>query len=299
LPLQKATLCCFDLALSKQPAILLPKYESFYLKGIRVDFVEYLQNEFERRCLSNANYSLRAFARSLETDPAALMRIIKRQRKPGQRTIIKLCEHLHISPELEEKFLADPSEIKSTTTQFTSLHKKTYATIADWYHFAILELINLEEFIPEYHWIAQKLGINITTVQIAVERLVDIDLIRLNEDGSWSRTNQNLSFLPNGHTNRALKVGQIEVLKHATEAIHNIPLAHRDHTSLTFAIDSALLPKVREITTQYRHKINALARQSKKKDSVYELALAIFPWTKDQHQLPEIKSTIKKDKENE
>jgi hypothetical protein len=44
--------------------------------------------------------------------------------------------------------------------------------ISDWYHFAILDLTRLDDFQPEPAWVSRKLGLTVSEVKIAVERLL-------------------------------------------------------------------------------------------------------------------------------
>ena len=57
-----------------------------------------LQNELINRCEKNPNYSLRAFAKSLDIGPSALSQIVRGKRKLTKKMTLRLADRLDISP---------------------------------------------------------------------------------------------------------------------------------------------------------------------------------------------------------
>src|SRR5688572_7582973 len=122
--------------------------------------VEHLQTELTRRCQQNPGYSLRAFARFLQIESSALSKILRRRRVMTPATASKLCQRLALDPRTKEIYLQQSSEAKSTAASaYQTIPYETYQVMAQWYHFAIMELVALKSFEPNSKWIARALGI--------------------------------------------------------------------------------------------------------------------------------------------
>ena len=72
--------------------------------GANVPFyINYLNNELERKIEVNPGYSLRAFAKTLEIDPSQFSKILSRKTIPS----LKLTEHILLRLSISEKDRAD------------------------------------------------------------------------------------------------------------------------------------------------------------------------------------------------
>jgi uncharacterized protein (TIGR02147 family) len=84
------------------------------------------------------------------------------------------------------------------------------------------------------------LDITISEVNIAIERLVRIKLLEINEtDGKWlDLSSGNTTSLKANVTSEALRKHQKQVMQLAIAALDKVPPHVRDQTSVTFAIDT-------------------------------------------------------------
>jgi plasmid maintenance system antidote protein VapI len=122
------------------------------------DFRKILQNELLKRCKQNPAYSLRAFAKSLRVNHAALSQIMNNKRPLSKQMFERLAEGLSLRPEqttpllknwhLNQKVSSHKSENKNEPKQnrgkeFEALKKlddDAFALTADWYHTVLLEI---------------------------------------------------------------------------------------------------------------------------------------------------------------
>ena len=79
---------------------------SLDLDNSSIGFLQFLQQELERRCQKNPRYSLRSFAKYLEIDPSALSKILNGKRPLGKRLIRRFAFKLALTQEETLKFLA-------------------------------------------------------------------------------------------------------------------------------------------------------------------------------------------------
>jgi transcriptional regulator with XRE-family HTH domain len=114
------------------------------------EFKTHLQNELTRRCRQNARYSLRSFARMLAMDASSVSQILCGKRRASARMMEKICAKIgwpERRPEVGPE--AGPEERAAAGSQDSAyflLSQDCFAAIADWYHYAILDLTLLKSF---------------------------------------------------------------------------------------------------------------------------------------------------------
>lgn len=252
----------------------------------------YLQNELLRRCEKNPSYSLRAFARTLGCDVGTLSKILKGQRGIGRITIERLGMRLGLSPEEVGSFVSKSRRGKPATQapagasvaiDYQQLTLDRFKVISDWYHYAILEVMALDRFRPDPRWIARELGISVSEVNVAVERLRRIELIEVTPDGKWvDLTDGTSTTTGSPFTAVAFRKLQKQVLEKAIVALEEVPMDLRDQTSVTLAIDSDRIPEAKERIKAFRRELSRFLSRGKKRDAVYQLGVSLFPLTRSQ-----------------
>lgn len=70
-------------------------------------FAELLQEELVKRKQNNPQYSLRAFAKNLKIDAAALSRVIRGKQTMGASSFMRVCQALTISDIEKEQLIRD------------------------------------------------------------------------------------------------------------------------------------------------------------------------------------------------
>jgi transcriptional regulator with XRE-family HTH domain len=239
------------------------------------DFRKFLQAELVRRCEKNPRYSMRAFAMSLNIHFATLSSIMSGKRALTPKTIQKLCDALNLNPRESQRFLSDVKGPRS----YTELSLDVFSVISDWYHDAILELTHIKRFKPDRKWIARTLGITVAEVNIAVERLIHLDLLEISPNGKWvdtCRSNTNNSDF--NFTAVALRKYQKKILELSMTALLEVPRERRDHTSLMVSMDRRDLATVKEKIKTFRGELaQYLERNTADHDAVYQFAFSLFP----------------------
>jgi uncharacterized protein (TIGR02147 family) len=255
------------------------KYET----GFRV----YLQSELTRRCKQNPRYSLRAFAALLKMDPSSVSQILSGKRNASRKVIEHIAARLNLHPEQTKVFIAKSKKNKEgfvlndeATENFSLISQDSFSFISEWYHYAILELINVENFQPQPGWIARSLGITALEAQAAIERMLRLGLI-YKEEGRLVRTTKFVTNFSPGETSSALKELQRQILTMALTAIENVPQEEKDITSITMAIDISKLPEAKKLIAQFRRKLCAFLEDGTQ-TRVYNLGLQLYPVSKNQ-----------------
>ena len=252
----------------------------------------YLQDELVRRCKTNPRYSLRSFAKHLQMNPSLLSKILRGQVGVSPKRFEKICERMTLGP-VERAQLATAEdrrrtfkkqdhlfrELKNTSTQMRDMADQ-FQVIADWYHYAILELVSTESFQADERWIAKKLNITYPEAVEARERLVRLGMLEISEDGKWTDSSGNVTNSSGQYTTIALRKRQTQVLNLALGALETVPVEKRLQGSMTLAIDSELVPSAKEKIVAFQRALaTSLQEQSRTKNSVYQITVSFFPVT--------------------
>ena len=147
--------------------------------------------------------------------------------------------------------------------------------VRDWYHMAILEMIDITTFKPDFSWMASRLDLPVEIVKEAVQRLQDVGLMKIEEGGNWSQTAKDLE-LPSGLPSRSVREHHKQILTKAIVAVDEVPVEQREYSSHTFAVSKAALTELKGLVREFQRKVARLAAQGDK-DEVYQLSVQLFP----------------------
>lgn len=232
-------------------------------------FRHFLQCEFEKRSAANKSYSLRAFARKLDIHPSCLSVILRGKRPLTENLVTRFLAKFELTP-------AELSGLRSLDEDYEILKIDMYHLTADWKHDAIMELTKCEDFIPDIDWVAQSLEVSRTDIQLAIERLVRLKLLTINESG-WSLIHQNTEIHVNEYTTAALRDFQKKALEKSLDALVNVEIRKRYHATMTMAIDSEKLEEAKEMLREFRLKFCSKVQKENKLNNVYQLNMGFYP----------------------
>lgn len=254
---------------------------------------EALQKELQRRCQVNPRYSLRAFARALEINPSHLSKILNGQIGISEDkfehfiTVLKLPNTIVQHLKRRDFFLREIEkqgqwmERVEKQVEFLNLSLDQFRVMADWYHYAILELTRLADFQSDVSWIQARLGLSGTETQEAVDRLFRLNMLVKSDDGKWKDNSDHVSNGTPSGTADARRDLQKQILNLALGALDDIPVEERLQSSMTMAVSKNQIEKAKQgIVTFQRAFATLLQEESEKKDSVYKLSISFFPVTK-------------------
>jgi uncharacterized protein (TIGR02147 family) len=253
---------------------------------------ELLGTEFSRRKLRNTSYSLRAFARDLHLSPSRLSEVMSGKEGLSEKTVDGIAATLSKKP-LERKFIKDlvlsefsrnekvreaaRERVEETrkAESFRRMKEDQFRVISDWYHGAILELIQVEGFQDDPKWIGRKLGIPATTAASALTRLENLGLVERKKEGGWvAKTEAYSAFseIPSS----AIRKFHHQILSMHADSLREDPMLDRQFLSMILAIPRSRLQEFQEemnkFATQFWQKI-----ENEPKDDLYSLSLQLCP----------------------
>lgn len=255
-------------------------------------FRQVLKRELARRIHQNPRYSLRSFAKALRVSPGTLSLIFSGQRVPSTKLAQKLTKELDLSPEDRAAFEASLSathagrglkrknafaknSAEAMAPQVDHLQIDLFEIIADWYHYAIMMLLEIQGAHGDARWIAKQLEISPSEAQLALERLLNAGLVKRKKE-RYTIDSSYLTTADKTLTTPALRRHQRQILEKAIQSLENDPIEVRNMNSLTMAIDPSRLPKAKQMIEEFNQNLCAFL-EGGKRSQVYEFGTFLFP----------------------
>ena len=247
---------------------------------------ELLSKELASRIARNNLYSLRAFAKSLEVDPAVISRVLSGARSLSTPVAERISIRLNLKPEKREQFIKSAVTARTGTKKqialpaksFDEIDIETFRVISDWYHYAILELTFVKEIQNNPRWIGKVLGISVIQAKLAVHRLLHLGLLEI-KNGKLTKTKINITTSNKTVTTPALRQYQKQILEKALHSLENDPIGVRNMTGMTMAISPEKLPEAKVYIEEFMKNMCTLLETGSNRQ-VYQLGINLYPLQK-------------------
>jgi uncharacterized protein (TIGR02147 family) len=251
--------------------------------------VDRLRDEYVRRKAKNHRYSLRAFAKYLSIPSGPLSEILAGKRqftlKLAQRARAALeltdAEAAKWFAQVERENAVSAAERYLTTVrgqgeEYAALAEDQFSLVSEWYHFALLALLETKGCKPKPAFLARRLALPTSLVSRALQRLVRLGFL-VEKAGTFSPT-PNLTTT-HDVPSAALRKYHSQNLMRAITVLEECPVEARDVTAITMAIDPAKLPLAKKAIKNFRREMANLLEAGPKTE-VYNLSVVLFPLTR-------------------
>lgn len=248
-------------------------------------YISKLKEQFSLKQKSNPHYSLRAYARDLDIHPATLSQILKGNRGLPLKNSARVLSALKLDTSEKSLFLDSFIKTRSSLNSIRIepmkdqmiLNESHYKIIAEWEHYAVIELFELDHFEVTVETVAEMLGISHLRSEVVIENLLLGGLLSRDPKGSLVRQCSNIRTTEDLR-NQALVDSHIESMKMGIEKIKELDVELRDFSSNTFAADVHRLPEAKAIIREFRQKMAALFNQGEK-NGVFQVCIQLYPLT--------------------
>ena len=237
----------------------------------------YLNNVLEDRIQKNPRYSLRAFAKNLEENPATLSQILSGKRSITDKRLKKFAARLDLTP---EELLQECGE---GTDNYKVLTVDFFKVISDWYYDAILELTKVANFSSSTRWISKTLGLDYNQTKVAIERLKTLDLLDTSIKNDWiDNSEKNLVSFDSDYSSVALRKYQKQILEKSHESIDLHQRGVREHNSFIIGCDKNLSGEIHKKIQAFQLELaEYIETNSIEINEVRALHFGSFPITQD------------------
>lgn len=243
-----------------------------------------LRERLDELKLKNSSFSLRAFARLLEISPASLSEFLNGKRVLSEKMIKKIALKLSLSPseytDLTNKINNDKNRTSKTEISLNlkdkvQLQNDQYFLVADWHYYSILCLVETDNFVKDYEWIASRLNTSASKVKECFERLLRLGYLEFDHLGNLHYKDVELQTSED-IPNTSLKRRHKENFEAATEQLYIDDVAKRDYSFMTLSIDPSQLPEVKKRIRKFQDELESFLEKGAKKE-VYEFCFQVFP----------------------
>lgn len=270
------------------------------------DPIDFLNYKLKLKKNKNPKFSLRSWSLQLGyKNPSLVSQTLSRERTLNPELSNKFIHNLNLSGRSkkyfevlvlykksktidEQKIYLDLLEnLRPRTTQLTkSIDIEIFKFISDWYHTAILELLDLKDFQSNPLWIRKALDYQVSTSEIesAIKRLISLQLIERNKSGKLIRKQNSPILLDNEISNSAVKTFHKQMIEKAKASIELQETQERDLRGSMINIKSSDYKKIIEIIKKAHSEVIKYAT-SDQGDEVYHLNTQFFRMTKKERSL--------------
>ncbi len=244
----------------------------------------FLQTELARRCARSRQYSLRAFARFLGLDHSTLSQLLRGKRRFTERTVRRCGIRLGLDEAAVVEFIraeaAAPLPVEDDLRDVRRMASDTAAVLAEWYHYAILELVHLRDFRPDVRWVARVLGITVDEANVAIQRLLYLGLLSMDAPDRWSDRSGDTAASIRGFTRAALERLIDQSRGRLLDAVSGPEAERSAYSTTTVAVPAERAADVVECIERFRRELFALLARDPRAKDVYQLEISFIPLTR-------------------
>lgn len=248
-------------------------------------YVQIMRDHLLERQMANPSYSLRAFARDVDIHPSTLSQILKGKRSLSLKDALSVQKRLSLPAIDQTKFMGSVLRSKAKIDEiripeFDHRHiidDTHFQVIAEWEHYTVLELFDINDFECTESEVALRLNITPGRAREVLDNLLAANLLKLSDDG-LAKVHEDIKTTEDV-SSRALRASHEETLRLGLDKINDVPVELRDFSSATFAVDVNKIPEAKAIIREFRMKMRALLATGANKTGVYQLAIQFYPLT--------------------
>ncbi len=235
---------------------------------------------------------MRSLARKINVPAGNLSQFLAGKRKFSSSTVELIARQITENPEERKDLLEEINRVhvetkkktksKNTSSdyEFSELSEEEFASLDEWYYYAVRTVLSLANPKYEVKWLAEKLNITLVKAEKALKLLFKLNLIQLAADGKIVRTKKHLKTPDSIKKNPKIHSVKSRIhrqhIEHALESLETHDPSKRDITWVNIPANSAKLDQAREIIRKCQDDLLALLEDDST-DEIYRLTIQLCP----------------------
>jgi transcriptional regulator with XRE-family HTH domain len=243
--------------------------------------IELLKNEFQQRKDRNAQYSLRAFAKSLKIHSSTLSVILNGKRKISAKQAEKILRELNIDQIQKKEILLSLLNAPASVVNpilYETLSDEVFSIIGACEHFSLLACLDLTTKGQRTEDLAEKLQITQREARDCLERLGRLQLA-VQREGLWYSTGRKFSIMNDIASSASRRVHH-EYITKALSSLQSHVMEDRDISGVSMAISTKKLSMAKKMIANFSRELCEYLEADETKDKVYRLNIQLFPLSK-------------------
>lgn len=251
----------------------------------------FLKKILQKKIDNNSLYSSRALARDLGISPAYISQILSGKKHINLGRALEISNLLGLLEEerlmfLEAVIAEEGADVRLRSrvnyNSLCDLSMEQFLVIAEWKHYAIMDLTTTSNFNSNVDWIGKRLGIPKLEVELAIRRLIKVGLLS-KENGILKKTYKQVRF--------PTQVSMESVREHHRQMMERAKLQldrqdeksfqQRMICSITCAADSARVEEAKKRVLEFQQELANFLSTSDNCQEVYQINIQLFPHSKE------------------
>ncbi|MBS1958572.1 MAG: DUF4423 domain-containing protein [Bdellovibrionales bacterium] len=245
-------------------------------RHLMADPARFLKDLLIDRKSKNASYSTRALARDLGLSPAFLSQVMNGKRNLSLEQKVKVRALLGLRGSLTAKRKASDASDGGSAFELIEQTIEHEKIIRYWYHFAILEMCQIEKLPHSAEVVASRLGLSELEIELAIERLIHFGYIK-SEKGVLVRT-KTLFMFNTKKSSPALREYHQARLGAAQDELKNFDqesVDRRYFQTLFVPTSAKKIAQARERIGEFQKRLIEFLKEESP-DEVFQLSLQLF-----------------------
>lgn len=256
-------------------------------------YVPILLQILNERIRANPSYSMRSYARDLNIAPSTLSEILKGKKGISSKKASEIVSALKL-PDWQAVYFLNLVALKHSRSKadkdaalkniklqkdqvlVEKIKSEAMKALTSTLDLAILECVHLKDFDNSHEWIAEKLKISLKETKACVDRLINVKLLEVSENGAWTDLSPFFSS-SDGIPSDAIRAFNIDILRTMEKKIINEPINDRIMKSVVFSLEEKHVAEAKNILDEAISKIlNLSSRSEEKKDHILCYSSQLF-----------------------
>lgn len=263
------------------------------------DYRNFLKSFVQRAQENKREFSLRLWARKLGFQgPSGLSMILNGSRHPGGELLDRFIDYFHFTQQETKYFKslvrlakADGNAEKRAALfkelqkfhpkkEFRLLDADVFDAMANWYTFALRELVATKDFKEDYQWISKRLNKKVSSIEIkkALKKMLDLCLLKRSEKEIKLLQADEEVTTTTDIASEALKQFHHQMMTRAQESLREVPVELREITGVTLNMNPSKMEQAKKLIREFRISFAKLMGESSAEE-VYQLNIQFFPLT--------------------
>ncbi len=260
------------------------------------DYRNVLRDALAKRSASAPGYTMSRFAKELGLSPSRLSEVFSRRQGLSLEVAKRISGVLGLQ-EQEAGFFCDLIEYEHARSQEKrelarirllkrrgdvegqAIERDVFQMISDWYHVAILELVETRYFREDYQWIADSLGISLVEAGAAMERLIRLKMLVRDEKGRLRRWEKSY-YSADKDVSEAMRNFHTQVMDRAKSAMVTRPVKESAYAAGMFPVRREDVPVVQGKIKRFLWRLSRdLESSLSSADAIYCMSMQFFEMT--------------------
>lgn len=243
--------------------------DTLHDRSLMTDAAKFLKDLLIERKSKNASYSVRALARDLGLSAAFVSQVMSGKRNLSLEQKVKIRAMLGLRSSSKSTDSSSRMEVIEQTIE----HEKI---LRYWYHFAILEMCQIQKLPNNPEEIATRLGLSALEIELAIERLMHFGYVVV-EQGMLVRTKSPFMF-NSTKSSPALREYHQSRLTAASDELRVFDqerVERRYFQTLFLPTSARKVNEARAKMAKFQHRLIEFLKEDQP-DEIFQLSLQLF-----------------------